>query len=127
METILGDRFVFKLTDATRIKQAREIIDKKLPKRVVGRIAPKAEPYNRPWHFVLDPASVEFTYMTDPECDAAVQYVEEHLQDIPERFLPNSRWCPLSARLVRELLPADAVAPSSGSTGAAPTGAAHKP
>ncbi len=106
METILGDRFVFKLVDAARIRQARDILDRKLPKRVSGRIIPRPQAYNRPWHFHLDPATIEFSYLTDDRCDAAIHYVEDHLAEIGEGVLPQQRWCPLSSRLTRELLPA---------------------
>lgn len=106
METILGDRFVFKLIDPNRIRQAREILDKKLPKRVVGQIVTTPEPYNKPWRFHLDPATVQFSYLTDDDCDGAIHYIEDHLEDVGQRILPRGRWCPLSSRLVQELLPA---------------------
>lgn len=107
METILGDRFVFKLEDEGRIRQARDILARQLPKRVIGRIVPAAQAYNRPWHFHLDPHTIEFAYLTDESCDAAIHYVEDHLSEIGERLLPQNRWCPLSSRLVRELFPAN--------------------
>jgi hypothetical protein len=106
-ETILGDRFVFKLADAERIRQAREILEKKLPKRVIGQIVAEPQPYNRPWHFHLDPRTVTFAYLTDESCDGAIHYVEDHLSDVGERILPQNRWCPASSRLMRELFPAD--------------------
>ncbi len=106
MDTLLGDRFVFKLVNPTRIRQAREILDKKLPKRIVGRVVTSPQPYNKPWHFHLDPATVEFSYLTDPSCDAAIAYIEEHLLEVGDRLLPQGRWCPLSSHLLRELLPA---------------------
>ena len=107
MDTILGDRFVFKLTDPARIRQAREILERKLPKRVTGRIVSTAQPYNKPWHFHLDPATIEFSYLTDDRCDAAIHYIEDHLTQVGERVLPGAHWCPLSSRLVRELVPAE--------------------
>lgn len=103
MDTLLGDRFIFKLVDAGRIKDAREIIEKKLPKRVVGIVVKTAQPYNRPWHFHFDPKSIGFSYLTDESCDAAIQYLEDHLHEIGDRVLPQSRWCPASSRLVREV------------------------
>lgn len=103
MDTLLGDRFIFKLVDAGRIKEAREIVEKKLPKRVVGIVVKSAQPYNRPWRFHLDPKSIGFSYLTDERCDAAIQYLEDHLQEIGDRVLPQSRWCPASSRLVREV------------------------
>ena len=106
IDTILGDRFVFKLTDPARIREAREILEKKLPKRVSGRVVTAPQPYNRPWHFHLDPATVEFSYLTDDRCDAAIHYLEDHIAEIGKRVLPDAQWCPLSSRLVRELFPA---------------------
>lgn len=105
METILGDRFVFKLTDEAKIRQAREIVDKQLPKRVAGKVVVTPQPYNKPWHFHLAPASVEFSYLTDAQCDAAIHYLEDHLREIGISILPSFKWCPLSSRLVRELPP----------------------
>ncbi len=107
MDTLLGDRFIFKLVDAGRIKEAREIIEKKLPKRVVGLVVKTAQPYNRPWRFHLDPKSIGFSYLTDESCDGAIQYLEDHLQELGDRLLPQSRWCPASSRLVREVTAPD--------------------
>lgn len=105
METILGDRFVFKLVDEAKIKQARDILEKQLPKRIAGKVVVAPRAYNKPWHFHLDPASVEFSYLTDAACDGAIHYLEDHLADIGTKILPQFTWCPLSSRLVRELPP----------------------
>ena len=107
IETILGDRFVFKLIDPGRIRQAREILEKKLPKRMVGIIVPTPQPYNKPWRFHVDPASVGFSYLTDDRCDGAIHYIEEHLAEVGQAILPENRWCPSSSRLTRELLPTE--------------------
>ncbi|GKS59765.1 hypothetical protein YTPLAS18_32920 [Nitrospira sp.] len=44
METLLGDRFVFKLTDPVRIREARDTLERKLAKRVSGRIVTSPQP-----------------------------------------------------------------------------------
>lgn len=36
-------------------------------------------------------------------CDAAIGYVEEHLAEVGEAFLPGGRWCPWGSALIEEV------------------------
>lgn len=107
-QTLPGDTFVFQLTDATRIKEARDILAKKHIVHVAGVIVKAPQPYNRPWNFHLDPRTVAFVVLTPPECDGAIRYIEDQLDHVGKNLLPNYRWCPSSSRLVRELSPSGA-------------------
>ena len=104
-QTLPGDTFVFQLTDATRITEARAILARKHTVHVAGVIVKAPQFYNRPWNFHLDPQTVTFVVLTSPECDGAIRYIEDQLDHVGKSLLPNHRWCPSSSRLVREVLP----------------------
>src|ERR1041384_2411174 len=89
------DTFVFKLTDAKKIQEARDILSGKQKDRthVSGIIVKSAAPYNLEWKFHLDPQSISFFEMAIEVCDAGIQYVEDHLDEVGGAFLPGSRWC----------------------------------
>jgi hypothetical protein len=48
---------------------------------------------------------VEFFDSALEVCDATIQYVEEHLDQVGGTFLPNSIWCPWRSRLIAEIQP----------------------
>ena len=51
-----SNTFVFKLVDASTIKEAREILAKKLKIHVMGTIEKSPVAYNPPWHYHLKPS-----------------------------------------------------------------------
>jgi uncharacterized protein (TIGR03437 family) len=109
------DKFIIKLTDPAKIQRAREILSgQQTPAtRVKGRIIKEAAPWNPPWSFHLDPASIEFFSLEAEVCDASLGYVESFLSEAGGAFLPNSIWCPWSSRLINEISRPD---PLSGVT-----------
>lgn len=52
--------FVFKLVDASTIKEAREILAKQLRVHVMGTLDKSPVSYNTPWHFHLRPETISF-------------------------------------------------------------------
>ena len=97
--------FVFKLTDPKKIQEARDILSGKQKDRthVSGIIVTSAAPYNPDWGFHYEPKTISFFQMAIEVCDAAIEYVEEHLDEVGGAFLPGNRWCPWGSRLLREI------------------------
>ena len=99
-----ADTFVIALTDPAVIAEARAQANGHEPsKHVTGLVIAEAVPYNAPWSFHLDPASISFAEMSIEVCDAATSYVEEHLEEVGGAFLPGRRWCPWSSRVIEEV------------------------
>lgn len=99
--------FVIKLTDAAKIREARDLLSgkKKTGGHVMGTIIKSPVSYNQPWSFHLDPDSITFFQIAAEVCDASIQYVEDHLEEAGGEFLPGNRWCPWCSRLVEEVNP----------------------
>ena len=98
------DTFVIALTDPAVIAEARALASGQEPsKHVTGVVVAEVAPYNAPWSFHLDPASISFAEMSIEVCDAATSYVEEHLAEVGGAFLPGRRWCPWSSRVIEEV------------------------
>ena len=95
------ETFVFKLTDPKRIQEARDILSGKQQGKthVSGIIVVSPAPYNPDWGFHYEPESISFFEMSKEVCDAAIEYVEEHLDEVGGAFLPGNRWCPWGSRL----------------------------
>ncbi len=104
-------RFVIALADPAMIEQARKAIENpdENPSSVMGIIVKTPAPYNPPWSYHIDPTTIELFENAIEVCDAAPDYVEEHLDEVCGAFLPDCRWCPWFSKVVREL-----PAPSSG-------------
>jgi len=100
-----GVTFVIRLEDPTRIAEARAILSGDQVDRVhvSGRIVKGKALYNGAWSYHLDPESIEFFENSVEVCDATMQYVEEHLDEVGEAFLPDGIWCPWSSALTGEL------------------------
>lgn len=103
------ETFVFKLTDPTRIQQARDILSgkEKGKTHVGGIIVTNPAPYNPPWHYHLEPQSISFFETSIEVCDASIGYVEGHLSEVGGSFLTGSRWCPWCSQLVEEVHESD--------------------
>ena len=98
------DAFVIALNDPAVIAEARAQAGGQEPvKHVTGIVVPEVAPYNAPWSFHLDPASISFAEMSIEVCDAATSYVEAHLAEVGGAFLPGGRWCPWSSRVIVEV------------------------
>jgi hypothetical protein len=66
-----SNTFVFTLVDASKIKEAREILAKKLKMHIMGTLEKSPVTYNKPWHYHLRPETVSFLkeqrrYVTPP-------------------------------------------------------------
>ena len=97
-------RFVFKLTDDQKIKEARMILAQGGHKNhVQGTIIQQKAPYNPGWSFHLQPETIGFFEIQIEVCDANVTYVEDHLDEIGGSTLPKSFWCPWSSKLSAEV------------------------
>ena len=100
-----SNTFVFKLVDASIIKEAREILAKKLKVHVMGTIETSPVSYNTPWHFHLKPETVSFFEVTSEVCHSTIKDVEDHLSEAGGEFLPENFWCPWSSVLTNEVHP----------------------
>lgn len=98
-----GDTFIFKLSDAGKISQAREIIKKDLNFHVAGKITKKSAPYNPKYSFYLEPETIIFFENAPEVCDSSIEYLQKHLREACGSFLPDCRWCPWNSRITREV------------------------
>lgn len=89
--------FVFQLTDPTKIRQARALVGEH--KVIAGTVVKTAVVYNPPWHFYLDPKSIEFPDGAIEACDAPIAEIEYRLASLPADF----HWCPWGARILEEV------------------------
>jgi hypothetical protein len=99
------EAFTIMLTDTVRIQEARDIVSgiETDAISVIGTVVKAPAPYNPPWSYQLDPASIRFFEVAIEVCDASPEYVEDHLSEVGEAFLPGSVWCPWSSRVVAEM------------------------
>ncbi|MGV9269055.1 BP74-related protein [Kitasatospora sp. NPDC003701] len=97
--------FVFQLTDATRIQQARNILSGVETENisVMGKVVKAPASYNKPWKYQLAPNTVSFFGMAVEACDASIAYVNDHLPEVGGALLPGSTWCPWQSKLTREV------------------------
>jgi len=51
----------------------------------------------------LDPKSIKFAQTGIEVCDANIEYVEDHLDEVGGAFLPGCQWCPWESRIVRQI------------------------
>jgi hypothetical protein len=70
---------------------------------VMGKVLKRSKRWNAPWSFHLAPESIEFFAFAIEVCDASIQYVENHLDEVGGAFLPGSVWCPWGSRLLEEI------------------------
>jgi hypothetical protein len=98
-------RFVIKLLDPAKLEHARRILrgEERSRAHVQGTIVKEPVEYNPGWKYHLDPVTIEFFEFATEVCDASVQYVEDHLDEVGGSTLPRCHWCPWSSRLVDEV------------------------
>jgi hypothetical protein len=102
----LPETFIFKTTDPAVIQEAREMLSGARPhRRVAGTIVKEPAPYNPPWSYHLDPASIVLFEAAIEVCDASIRDIEEHLDEVCGVFLPGCRWCPWRSLLLDEVSP----------------------
>lgn len=99
------ETFIIKLNDPIKIQQARDILSgKELSKiHIMGKIVKKSEYYNPPWNYSLNSSSIEFFEMAIEECDAAIFWVEQNLDDFCGNKRPSCNWCPWNSQLIAEV------------------------
>jgi hypothetical protein len=100
-----SNTFVVKLVDAYTIKEAREILTKKLKVHIMGTLEKSPVSYNAPWHYHLKPGTISFFEITSEACDATIKDVEGRLSEAVEEILPENFWCPWSSVLTKEVHP----------------------
>ena len=86
--------FIFKLTDPTKIQEARNIIATHAQKIVGGTIIKQGVYYNPNWHFHFDPRTISFADVGIELCDAAMEGIEA---DIDNAW---TTWCPWNGVVV---------------------------
>jgi hypothetical protein len=57
----------------------------------MGIIIKKSVDYKPDWSFHYDPDSISFFSFATEVCDASIEYVEEHLDEVGGSFLPGNR------------------------------------
>lgn len=102
-----ANTFIIKLDDPVKIEQARDILSGEITDtiHVMGTIIKQSAPYNSPWNYYLNPSSISFFENATKVCDANIQYVEDHLDEVGGSTLPNNQWCPWHSRLIKEAGP----------------------
>ena len=97
--------FIFKLTNPEKIREARDILAGRITDRihVSGVILKEPATYNPPWSYHLDPSSIAFFEMAMEVCDAGIQAVEDHLDEVCGGLLPQCLWCPWGSTLIEEV------------------------
>jgi hypothetical protein len=100
-----ADRFVVRLYDPEKIDQAKRIIagQETVKVHVAGTIIPRRVHYNPAWSYHLQSDSIHFFEISIEVCDADMQYIETHLDQIGGSFLPKAHWCPWNSKLTREV------------------------
>jgi len=93
------------LDDLNLIVHARRVLsgEKSIRTHVQGKIAVEPVPYNPEWRYHLKPDSISFFEASIERCDADMQYVQDHLDEVGGSFLPRFHWCPWNSRLVEKL------------------------
>jgi hypothetical protein len=97
--------FMIQLVEPHKIEHARRILrgEERSCVHVQGTIIKESAIYNPGWKYHSAPESIEFFEHVIEVCDASMQYVEEHLDEIGGSTLPGSHWCPWSSQLVDEV------------------------
>jgi hypothetical protein len=101
-----GQGFVIKLVQPEKISHARRILagEETNKVHVVGKVIKRPVDYNPGWSYHLQPESIDFFQVAIEVCDANMQYVEDHLDEVGGAFLPGAIWCPWTSKLTREVV-----------------------
>jgi hypothetical protein len=91
------EKFIFKLTNPTKIQEARDILTTGSQKIVAGTIIKQPVYYNPQWSFHFDPKTVGFADFAIELCDSSIQGIEGNL----DAAYPS--WCPWGTQLLREV------------------------
>jgi hypothetical protein len=100
-----SEAFTIMVTDPAKIAEAKAIVSGSERQRVhvMGIVVKQPQLYNAPWRFHLDPVSITFFETAIEVCDAATSYVDQNLAEVGGAVLPNSRWCPWTSKVAREV------------------------
>lgn len=100
-----ADFFIIQLDEPDKIAHVRRIISGMETALVhpQGTVIQQKAPYNPRWDFHLEPTSIKFFQMSIEVCDANMNYIEAHLDEVGGAFLPKSHWCPWNSKFTREL------------------------
>lgn len=106
IQAVINRCFVVEITDEATVKKARAILSRSITTgtSIRGVIVKQPKPYNKPWSWHLDPASIEFFGEAMEVCEASIVQVEAHLNEVGGAFLPHNRWCPWRSGLVEEVV-----------------------
>lgn len=91
--SVVGERFVVRLTDPETIRLAEENMQGRNQRFPAGPLRPGNGGFNTPWSWHLDPASTRFVEVAIELCDGRPSYVETHQADYPT-------YCPWGARVI---------------------------
>jgi hypothetical protein len=99
------DFFVIQLVEQDKIDHVRRILSGEETARVhpQGTVVQSKADYNPTWDFHLEPTSIQFFEMNIEVCDANMNYVEAHLDEVGGAFLPRAHWCPWNSQFTREI------------------------
>ncbi|MBU3913689.1 MAG: hypothetical protein KKE50_06370 [Nanoarchaeota archaeon] len=102
---IIPETFVFKLTNQSKIEEARKILNGTITDKthVGGDIIKSFVSYNSPWSFYFNETSISFFENAIEVCDANPLYIEQHLSEVGGAFLPNNHWCPWESIIIEEV------------------------
>lgn len=100
-----GESFAFRLTDADRIAEARNILTNPsfAATHVGGEVVSAPQRGNVGWNFHVDSDSVFFFEVSTEVGDSTMRYIAQHLDEVGGAFLPGSIWTGWSSRLTAEL------------------------
>ncbi len=100
-----GETFVFRLTEAEQVSQARAILDGTVTDavHVAGTVVKTPIAANIGWSFHIDPASVFFFEFSIEVSDSTMRLIENDLDAVGGAFLPGGVWTGWSSELVAEL------------------------
>lgn len=91
------DRFVVRIDDPKVIEEARQIIQLRQRRILVGDVISRPVAWNSGWNFYIDPPTVGFAEAAIEVCDGTAEFVE---QCGGPYF---GRWCPWKSYLIQEI------------------------
>ena len=90
---VLGERFVFRTTDAETVRLASEHLQGGNRRFPSGPLLQGSGGFNDPWTWRLDPDQTRMVEAAIEVCDGTPSYVESHKTEFPQ-------YCPWAARIV---------------------------
>ena len=94
------ETMVVQVNDPAKIAQFRAALASRDRPGVEGKVICGLAPYNRTWHFYLDPNSVALFTHEIEVCDAAITNIDEGCK---QGLARNIKWCPWGSSLEEEV------------------------